>query len=58
MTKHNWYLIENNSHNLLKFTSEKKLRKYAKENNHRIDRSYLDHYCFMTTCYQYIPGNE
>jgi len=53
--KFNWYLIENNSHRMIDFTSEKKLRTYAKEKGYGIKRSYTDMYCFYTVSYEYIP---
>jgi len=50
-----WYLIENNSHKMVEFSSEKKVRIYAKEHGYGIKRSYTDCYCFYTVSYEYIP---
>jgi len=51
-----WHLIENNSHKLWDFVSEKKLREFATANKLIIRRSVTDPYCFYTTSYEYVPA--
>ena len=51
-----WVLIENNSHRVFEFASEKKLREFAKEHSYTIKRSRLNSYCFYTESYQYVPA--
>ena len=41
---------------MVDFTSEKKLKEYAKSKAYGIKRSYLDSLCFYTVSYEYIPG--
>jgi hypothetical protein len=54
--KHNWSLINNNSHEMYYFPSEKSLRQYASIMNWNIKRSYTDHDCFYVESCQYVPG--
>ena len=55
-SKYTWYLIENNSHKMINFASEKKLKIYAKNKGYGIKRSYLDRLCFYTVSCEYVPG--
>jgi hypothetical protein len=60
MTKKKWKLIDNNSHQVLEFETQKELLEYAKTKGHEIklgkygikDRTYY------FESYQYIPGNR
>lgn len=54
--KRKWNLINNNSHEVLYFSSEKKLRTFAKEKQWFIKHSYLDNHCFYIESYEYIPA--
>ena len=57
MNKKNvWTLINNNSHKCFDFSSERKLKGWAKERGLIINRSYLDQCCFYTDSTVCIPG--
>jgi len=56
--KHRWYLINNNNHTSMRFSSGEKLKEYAKEHGLTIKHSYTDTDCYYTESYQYIPAHE
>lgn len=58
MSRHNWYLIENQSHAILRYTSERKLREDAKRRGLQIKRSWTDRNAFYTVSWEYIPGGS
>jgi hypothetical protein len=51
-----WYLIENNSHQLLKFSSLYRLKKWAEQHGWKIRKSPTDENTYYTTSYQHVPG--
>ena len=56
--KENWVLIDNDNHDLLYFTSQARLRRYAKDHGMVIRRSYTSERCFYTESYEWLPGNS
>lgn len=52
-----WYLINNNSHNVKWFSSQKKLKRWARDRHMTIKRSYTDSYCFYIESQEYIPAD-
>ena len=55
MKKQKCYLILNNAHNLINFESIASLKRYAKEHGLLIKQSCVDHNCWHTESYEYIP---
>ena len=50
-----WTLIDNDSHRSIKFSSEKKLRQWAKDNYMKIKKSYTAEFCFYTDSWIALP---
>ncbi len=53
-----WYLIENNSHEVLTFSSKEKLRQYAMQKNLEIRKSPIDEHCYYTESVEILPCEE
>ncbi len=52
-----WMLLDNDSHRVLYFGSERRLRGYAREHGMRIVRSPMTYRGFYTLAGGYVPGN-
>jgi len=55
MKRQDWYLIDNNSQEMLTFKTLKDLKSYAKEHGLKIKRSPLIDHCFYTESYVVLP---
>lgn len=56
MRKSHWYIINNDSHEILRFTSEKKLREYAKAHGFILKHSPHDYDGFYIDSYIALPS--
>jgi hypothetical protein len=54
--KPKWYLIENNSHQVFTFNSQKDLKRFTKSKGYHIKRSPTDDHGFYTESYVYVPA--